>query len=326
MRFGVRVWRICFASAAILLAAQLAAPAEAGDPTTQPAPDISQPATRPAHKPAKRDSAAHDAELAELTSGDEARVAASIAGITKEARKHINQAQFLKVIAEAKLYPQAEEAARQLIIGRPSATMSVDGLQRFLATALLADGKTDEALAAAKGYYNVCLLKNTSDAIDLVALCLARARPHEADIVHEFKLQQITGASTQPAVAPSDAANAPASTINPSMESATAPADTTLGNPDQSILASIPIDPKPYEQAIDGINPVSYAQFAAKGNLLLLSGRTKEARELFQQSADLAPEKSAAEAIENVARALRAESGCVGPANAYILKMRSAEQ
>ena len=192
---------------------------------------------------------------------------------------------------------------------------------------LLADQKTDQALSAAKVYYNVCLLKNTSDAIDLVALCLARARPHDMTAVHQFKLEQIAGAATQPAGDPAHQSQTQLETQAPGQSPGTqATSSQTLADLQGSVLDTIPIDPKPYEEAIANINPLNYRDFAAKGNLLLLAGRAKEARELLEQAVDLAPEKETAAAIENVARVLRAEHGCVGPANAYILKLRVQQQ
>jgi hypothetical protein len=60
--------------------------------------------------------------------------------------------------------------------------------------------------------------------------------------------------------------------------------------------------------------------------LLLLAGHANQARGLFDRAEAIAPDNKGAQAIENVARAIRAESGCVGPANAYILQMRNEQQ
>jgi uncharacterized protein YdeI (YjbR/CyaY-like superfamily) len=67
-----------------------------------------QPTTRQARI---KDNRAHDALLADLTSGDQTRITAALAQIKKEAHKHIKQAEYLRVIVEAKRRPDAEAAA-----------------------------------------------------------------------------------------------------------------------------------------------------------------------------------------------------------------------
>lgn len=85
------------------------------------------------------------------------------------------------------------------------------------------------------------------------------------------------------------------------------------------------MDAKPYDSAINNIALSDYRQFVAKGNLLLLAGRAAEAHEIFNKAVPIAPAAKTGEAVENVARAIRAESGCVAPANAYILASPAAK-
>ena len=167
--------------------------------------------------------------------------------------------------------------------------------------ALLEAKKPLEALAAAKGYYNVCPLDKTADAINLVALCLAAARPDDKGIVRRFRSQQLansgdSAATTQPSPQPSPGVPGEGD---------------KLGEP---IMPTIKVDPALYDDAIEAIAPANAHKILAKGNLLLLADRTKEARALMEQMSDMATAEEMAEATESVARAIRAEAGYVGPA------------
>jgi len=181
----------------------------------------------------------------------------------------------------------------------PDNTKGVAFAQADRAKALLAAGKPQEALAAAKGYYNVCLLKDSANAINLVALCLAAARPDDKGIVKRFRAQQLAhsggDATTQPTTQPD------------------------LGEP---IMPTIKVDAALYDDAIQAVAPTGVAKMLAKGNLLLLADRTKEARALMEQMSDMASAEDMATATEAVARAIRAEAGYVGPANKYIMEQR----
>jgi hypothetical protein len=69
-----------------------------------------------------------------------------------------------------------------------------------------------------------------------------------------------------------------------------------------------------------------YEAFRARANLLLLEGNAKEARAVFERAQGIAADADQPGAIENVARAIRAEAGCIAPANAYVLPMREQQQ
>jgi hypothetical protein len=86
---------------------------------TPPAPsraDTTQPTTPQA---GTKDSRAHDAFLAELTSGDQARITAALDQIKKQGHRHIKQVEYLQVIVEAKRLPDAETIAQDLIVTQP---------------------------------------------------------------------------------------------------------------------------------------------------------------------------------------------------------------
>ena len=167
----------------------------------------------------------------------------------------------------------------------------------------LATKNKPAALSAARACYNIVELKDTAGAVNLIAQCLTLARPNDPDAADRFRAQQVAGA----------AAN---STADP--EPSTAP-------PSDSVLARIPIDPAPFADIADHIQVIIYNDALARGNLLLLAGKPADARAQFLIAQKLAPKEKAAEAVANIARAIRAQAGCVGPANAYILKLRAGK-
>jgi hypothetical protein len=77
------------------------------------------------------------------------------------------------------------------------------------AQTLLMEDKPDEALAAAKSYYNSCAYRQTAAAVDLVAQCLAKARPTDTEIGRKFRSEQLA------ASLPSDGAAAVGPTAVP---------------------------------------------------------------------------------------------------------------
>jgi hypothetical protein len=197
-------------------------------------------------------------------------------------------------------------AAMALSDGRDSA--GIDDAQAALLKMLLASGKFDQAVPAAKTYFNACALGQTSAATSLMAEALLNG-PGQKDpaIVQRFKAQQAAGAQI------------------PAADSAPAPS-AGLG---ENILKSIPIDPAPYQAELDKLAAVAknYDTLIQRGNLLLLQDKGADAVSLFQMAADISSDpKQASEAISGVARAMRARDGSVGNANAYILSLRQAAE
>ena len=204
------------------------------------------------------------------------------------------------------LVAEAEARATRALLAERKSLEFFDRYQLIRAQCLIRLGRHDEALSAARGYYNVCPMQDTGKAIELIAQALAGSRgADDPAIVRQFKQQQISGANTTPA--------------DPSASPAQPPAD--------SILLAIPLDPKSYEPAIAELSGNgSYVALSLKGHFQLLAGQAGEARKTFELALDLARGNQLPAAIENVAKAIRAEAGAVGPANAYILKMRQAAE
>lgn len=238
----------------------------------------------------------------ELASGDNDRVNAAVQEVknsalgTNDPRKR-QRPQDLQLLIGAEKNDEAQAIAMEGIMANLSTNAYYVGqFQAVRAKALLADKKPQEALAAAKAYYNVCAMRSNDDAIKLVAQCLAAARPDDQDIVERFQREQ---AGSGPTTQPSGDTEAP-----------------------PSVLSAIQVDPGPFEQAIENVQGGSYDQLVAKGNLLLLVDKPKDALQVFLQSIDSADERHFGEAIDNVARAIRAQSGNVGPANAYLQSIK----
>lgn len=205
---------------------------------------------------------------------------------------------WLKSLMKVRRYDDAASLALQGMLREPSNMAGVTAFAKYRTQALTAAGKHEEALAAAKGYYNVCTLKNSAGAIDLVAQCLQSAHSDDAAIARRFKVQQIELATTQPT--------------------------TTLpANVDANVLRSIKVDATPFLQAVDTFKLGDFNSLSAQGNLLLLADRPAEAKKCFEQSLQIATgDVQLAKAIEGVARAIRAETGAIGPANAYVIAQR----
>lgn len=246
----------------------------------------------------QRAKAEYDQLVADLTGTDPAAHDAALKTVERKAVNHwANRYGELRILADLKLYSDLETVALRVMVE----TSDVQSVQRLRMQALIDQEQWPEALSAAKTYYDCCALNKTSDAINFVALCLANARKDDPGIALRFKHQQAAWATTDaPATASSD-----------------------LGEP---VLATIPGQPTPLDQAIAAVKLTNWLGFTLKGNLLLVAGRAKEARAVFEQGQALADDSKMSRSIEDVARAIRAESGCVGPANAYILKMRSEQQ
>jgi uncharacterized protein YoaH (UPF0181 family) len=211
----------------------------------------------------------------------------------------------MRILLDAKRFSDLDSIALAEILKYPADTTGAAAMEKLRAQAFLAAGDGPSALTVAKTYYNVASLNDTADAIDLVALCLAAAHPEDPAIVQRFRDQQVAWASSAPASQPDQTAG-----------------DAALGAP---VLAGIAVDAKPFDAAITGIRLSDYAQFIAKGNLLLLAGRAAEAREVFEKAVPIAPAAKAGEAYEAVARAIRTESACLAPANAYVLNIQGGK-
>jgi hypothetical protein len=212
--------------------------------------------------------------------------------------------QFLKPLLKHELFDDIETLAMQGIIADPSNCTGCDEMQRCRVEALLAAGENEEALSAAKGYYNVCMTWETDIAIDLFAEALRKARgDKDSGIVIRFKLQQAEGAKL------------PKETSTP----ATLPSD--LG---ENVLKEVKVQPTAELDAwLKNYATLrhTFSNRVAHGNVLLLTDHVAEAEMEFEHAMEGNTTEIGA-AIQNIARGYRAVDMTVGRANAFILHLR----
>jgi len=206
---------------------------------------------------------------------------------------------WLPALMNTNHFSEVADLSLSASLARPGIE-AIEPCMEFRAKALLAMGKANEALSAAKSYYNVCQLKNTGNALTLVSTCLSATHPDNPSQGQEFRYQQV-------------------------MASASA-YGTTQPSAEVSILKSIMIDPAPYETQINAYSRrLEFAEGIAYGNLLLAADRTSEAESAFRKlfkSAD--SQARLTQAIDGIARSLRAEDGNVARANAWLLSLQHA--
>jgi len=201
---------------------------------------------------------------------------------------------WLRAMIKAKLYQEAADLAWEGVLNYPWETRSVETVLTHRVDALLALGKPQEALAAAKSLFNVASMGGTSDAILKLAECLNAARPEEKDVFVHFRDEQIAGAATQPA---KGARSGP------------------------TVMSSIKVEATPYLEALKKLTGEDYQSLLGRGNLLLMADRGKEAREIFERMYSLAG-TDLVESSEAIARSMKAEDGSIGRANTWVLSIR----
>lgn len=212
-------------------------------------------------------------------------------------KKALVHPRWLDSLLKVKRYDDVISIATRGMLLWPANSDRISGFQKVRVWALIASGKTDAALSASKTYYNVCTMKETASAIELVAACLRKAHPQEPAIAKTFSAQQVAGATTQPTTMPAAAA--------------------------LNILKTIPVDSSPFEGALKEFVFEDFSAMVGKGNVLLLCDRPKEAMECFEAAMVQAVNEAGLKvAVEGVARAIRAETGAIGPANNFILTQR----
>jgi hypothetical protein len=171
-------------------------------------------------------------------------------------------------------HQEIAEMATLSIAGRAGLDAIVP-LQEARMRAYIALGKNEEALKAAKGYYNVAEIKNTAAAVDFVGTCLAKARPEDGEVVRKFRNEQ---------------------------------AQASQGNaPEKAMLKEIVIDATPFEAALKTFGGKSrFSDRVAHGNLLLVCDKGEDAEKLFRELYQLAAtQEELTQATEGIARSER---------------------
>jgi hypothetical protein len=202
--------------------------------------------------------------------------------------------QVARLLLTNKRYDEIHDLAIFVIANFPGEFRTIENVLSIRVKALLAQNKAQEALAMAKSYFNIASMEGTSDAVLLIAECLIAARPEDRLAYEKFKEEQVAGATTQPTTRP--------------MKSAT--------------LGGIKVEPKPYDDLLNNFTGEDYAALLARGNLLLLGDKTRDARLIFERMYTIAQPHQLAEASECLARLIKAEDGTIGRANVFVLSIR----
>lgn len=216
----------------------------------------------------------------------------------------LNCARFATGADDESLASQAPRAgldpATRRVTSVARDTWAVEQILRERVDALLRTGRPDDALSAAKALFLVSGVGSTQYCVHKLAECFKAANPRDSAVVSTFKLQQLALASSDPALRAKQSKH--------------------LG---QNVLAAIPIDPKPYEKAIEALaDKTDYDSLYARGNLLLLSGRVAEARVAFEAVYKAAPPGELRYATEGLMKVIKAEDLSIGRMNQTILELR----
>lgn len=211
---------------------------------------------------------------------------------------------WMQGLLDSYQYKAVSELAIGGTLALPADTWRIEQLQKHRITALLRQDKPKEALAVAKGLFNVCGMGFVKDQLPLMAECLKQAYPEDPGIVARWKLQVLAGAQEDPA-------------------ERKRLLEKYGGN---SVMDAIPADPDPYVKAIAERRAITdYRGLYGTGHLLLLSGRMKEAHEIFAKVYAIAPPGELRYATEGIAKLIKAEDGAIGRANQFVISIRPSK-
>jgi hypothetical protein len=262
----------------------------------------------------------------ELSASDPAAIAAGIKDVQSEVQRDPGRAvgdirgPFLTALTNSKHYAEADQLALLGLVTWPQDV----GLDQFFLNvriqSLLALGKGEQALQAAKSLYNVSTMNDLPQAMLLVAQCLNAAHPKDLAWAERFRQEQVAGAAFdgQIVVQANGDPNRP-----PELQPAPTTRPTT--QPDvgaATVLASIHVDDPAYSNAVEHWFGEDYGGLCGKGNLLLMADRAADAKIVFDRAYALGAPQNLADASENIARCMKAEDGSIGRANAWILSLR----
>jgi len=209
---------------------------------------------------------------------------------------HWEMHDVINALLDAKQNEAAERLAMLALLSAPMDTNSVYYYQRIRLHAFLAEGKYDQALACAKGLYNVAPLGYYSEnAVREVEETLRVTRRDHPEDVQRFRMEQLKAAS-----------------VNRNGKG-------KIRRDRSTVLGSIEVDAKPFLRDLQEFLwwKTSPGRQAA-GNLYLLADLPEKAHSVFQEDLLQASDPEDKMLVESVARSLRAEAGGIGPANAFV--------
>jgi tetratricopeptide (TPR) repeat protein len=241
------------------------------------------------------------------------------------AQEGLNSA-WLKRLASLNRHEEVADLAQRGFLVWPVNDFTIMPLLRYRIRALIALGRTQEALADARSGFNVASMQRTSEAMALVWECLVAAHPNDRELLLRFREEQWRGieALGHRAIEPLGAApQSPDVPMTPSPDP-----QSTIENRKskiENVMLSIRIDPAPYDRALLDFRE-SGEELNCRANLLLMAGRIDEARELFERQYQAAPAARLAGPTENLARCMKAEDGNVARANRFISSVRPKDR
>jgi hypothetical protein len=216
---------------------------------------------------------------------------------------HLNET-WMTALLQAKQYDAVIEVATAGTLAAAPDTWRIEQLQEHRITALLVENKPQEALRAAKGLFNVCGMGFATDALPLLVDALKATHPSDPALIAKFKMQVLANAQEDPDKRKQMLAK-------------------YGGN---SVMDSLEADPEPYAEAIAKRRDLTdYRGLYGTGNLLLMSGRIKEAHDVFIKVYQIAPPTELKYASEGIAKLIKAEDGGLGKANQFVMSIRPKE-
>jgi hypothetical protein len=203
----------------------------------------------------------------------------------------------------ARRFDDVEELGVLAIIAASRDTWQVEQLQRYRLGGFLGARKAKEGLAAARALFNVAGMGSVPHDLASMINAMRFAFPGDAARPNHFRLQQLAGAQSDPAIH-----------------------KMALAELGENVMASIAVDGAPFKDAIaQRQSATDYDTLYSLGNLLLVSGRISEAREVFEKVYKIAPPGELNYSSEAIAKVIKAEDGSIGRANAFAAAIRPKE-
>lgn len=204
--------------------------------------------------------------------------------------------EWLGLLLTTRHYQEVVDLSLLVELGSVGDMQTLEQMQRARVRALIALGKPEEALSNAKSYYNVASMKGTAEAIMAVVQCLNITPSADSNRLDRFKAQQLLSSNSVAAL------------------------KELAGGP--SVLGSIRVSAEPYSDTLCNYGGEDFANLTARGNLLLLADRTREAGDVFERAYVVADDHQVNLASENIARAMKAVDGNISRANEWVLSIR----
>jgi hypothetical protein len=192
-------------------------------------------------------------------------------------------------------YRAVANLAMRGILAAPAYTFAIDRLLVFRIQALAAMHKNAAALRDAKSLFDVCRMQDTGTALLILDQRLDAVYRKHPNIVRRFVLEERSGAKM------------PSAGGGPIERS--------------RVLASIQVHAGPYLARLKAIHSTGSSALMEKGDLWLLADQPAKALRCFQSMEAYAKTSRQLLLLERfICRAIRAEDGTIGRANAHLLR------